>query len=111
MVQNMRTLPLPEAPIRCESEKPPAKPAPLGNDWLAKAREFMLSGSSEKTKQLIGKLYKAGEKIADKSPSGLYDKDARSYFKAYSQAIDAGKHGNQIDLPEHLRKQVGMQSP
>ena len=68
----------------------------------------MLSGSALKTKRLIGKLYKAGEEVADKSEQGLHHPDAQAYFRAYAQAIDAGKHGNNIDLPDHLRSRVGM---
>eukprot|EP00930_Biecheleria_cincta_P097084 TRINITY_DN88813_c0_g1_i1.p1 TRINITY_DN88813_c0_g1~~TRINITY_DN88813_c0_g1_i1.p1 ORF type:complete len:672 (+),score=86.51 TRINITY_DN88813_c0_g1_i1:156-2018(+) len=81
---------------------------PLGSNWLSEARRYMQSGDASRTKQMIGKLYCAGEKAADKSPDGLFDPDARAFFKAYAQAIDAGKHGNSIDLPERLRKEVGM---
>lgn len=80
----------------------------LGCNWLRDAREYMLSDNAMKTKRLIGKLYRAGEEVADKSEQGLHHPDAKAYFRAYAQAIDAGKHGNKIDLPEHLRAKVGM---
>ena len=80
----------------------------LGSDWLLEARKYMLSGSSAKNKRLIGKLYRAGEDIADNSEQGLCHPDAKAYFRAYAQAIDAGKHGNCIHLPEHLRAKVGL---
>ena len=51
--------------------------------------------------------YCVEEQVADKSHAGFNDTDASAYFKAYVQAIDTGKHGNRIALPEHLREQVG----
>lgn len=80
----------------------------LGSDWFRRAREYMCDCKSLESKRLIGRLYRAGEEIADRSPDGLDNEDAIAYFKAYVQAIDAGKHGNTINLPEHLRKRVGM---
>eukprot|EP00931_Biecheleriopsis_adriatica_P007729 TRINITY_DN108996_c0_g1_i1.p1 TRINITY_DN108996_c0_g1~~TRINITY_DN108996_c0_g1_i1.p1 ORF type:complete len:654 (-),score=107.88 TRINITY_DN108996_c0_g1_i1:6-1967(-) len=87
-------------------KKPSKKREPLGSKWFAEARDYMLSGEGATTKGMIGRLYCAGEKVADRY--GLGHPDARAYFKAFTQAIDAGKHGNAIDLPEHLRESVGM---
>ena len=77
-------------------------------DWLIEARRYMLSESAASNRGLISKLYRAGEDVADSSEQGLCHPDARAYFRAYAQAIDAGKHGNRIDLPERLRTKVGM---
>jgi hypothetical protein len=52
--------------------------------------------------------YAQGEHVADNSPQKLNDPDAMAHFRAYTQTIDAGKHGNHIDLPAHLRAKVGM---
>merc|ERR1712216_965015 len=103
IVQLVQPVPLAEA-----SKEPSQEREPLGNTWLDQARQYLLGGGASQVQRMIGKLYCAGERIADKSPDGLQDADARAYFKAYSQAIDAGKHGNSIDLPQHLRKAVGM---
>eukprot|EP00928_Gymnodinium_smaydae_P024264 TRINITY_DN19684_c0_g1_i1.p1 TRINITY_DN19684_c0_g1~~TRINITY_DN19684_c0_g1_i1.p1 ORF type:complete len:344 (-),score=42.48 TRINITY_DN19684_c0_g1_i1:310-1341(-) len=80
----------------------------LGSRWFQEARAYMLSSSAVKTKQLIGKLYRLGEQVADNCAEGLNHTDAKAYFRAYAQAIDAGKHGNHIHLPAHLRVQAGM---
>ena len=54
----------------------------------------------------IGRLYCAAERKADASEMGLDHPDARAYFAAYRQAIDRGKHGDEIELPEHLRQEL-----
>lgn len=108
IVRHIKPVSAPEAAAGEGSHVPTKKREPLGSNWLAEARRYMQGGGASRTKQMIGKLYCAGEKAADKSPEGLADPDARAFFKAYAQAIDAGKHGNSIDLPERLRKQVGM---
>mmetsp|Transcript_85388 Transcript_85388/g.150959 ORF Transcript_85388/g.150959 Transcript_85388/m.150959 type:complete len:641 (+) Transcript_85388:52-1974(+) len=107
IVRHVKPAACTEAAGNCGKEAS-QKQEQLAGRWLAEARQYMLSGGAAKTKSMIGKLYCAGEKVADKSPLGLDDPDARALFRAYSQAIDAGKHGNSIDLPEHLRKKVGM---
>ena len=95
-------------PLLGGSNEPSKIQLPLGDQWLDEARTYMMSDGASATKRLIGKLYCASERVADKSPQGLQAADARAFFKAYVQAIDAGKHGCAIDLPEHLRKEVGM---
>jgi len=80
----------------------------LGDSWFLEARKYILSSSNMSAKRLIGKLYRAGEAVADESELGLCHPDAKAYFRAYVQAIDTGKHGNCIHLPEHLRAKVGM---
>ena len=42
---------------------------------------------------LIGRLYRAAEKRAEKSSQGLQDPDVQALFRAYVQSIDTGKHG------------------
>ena len=84
----------------------------LGESLLEKARNHMLSPSSAKTKRLIGKFYKAGEKIAEESNLRLRHPDAIAFFRAYSQAIDSSKHG--CSVGQHLSKdqkaRVGMKT-
>jgi len=100
----------PEAaePVVADSHACSGKTEPLGGQWMSEARDYMRSGGTITTKRLIGKLYKAGEDVADKSEQGLRHPDAIAFFQAYAQAIDASKHGNCIDLPEHLRARVGL---
>ncbi|CAE7657210.1 unnamed protein product [Symbiodinium microadriaticum] len=76
--------------------------------WLARAQEHMLKSETIHEKDLIGRLYKAAEKIADESERGIRDPDARTLFIAYRQAIDHGKHGGEIDIPEHLQKRFRL---
>lgn len=111
VIQHIKPVSLKKHPIEDRSKELSKKREPLGDNWFLEAQNYMLSDDGAKAKQLIGKLYRAGEKVADESPLGLHDPDARAYFKAYTQAIDAGKHGNAIDLPDRLREKLGMPLP
>jgi len=108
IVGNLKPLPPPVGENGANKLGKPGRCDVLGLAWLQEARAYMLSDSAMTAKRLIGKLYRAGEEVADESPLGLGHPDAKAYFRAYAQAIDAGKHGNCIDLPEHLRAKVGM---
>ena len=50
----------------------------------------------------------AMEKAQTSSELGMDDPDAIAFGIAYRQALELGKHGGQITLPAHLRKQVGI---
>ena len=77
-------------------------------NWLARARAHMTCEQALVEKMLIGKLYNAMERKADESPNGLVDPDVRALGEAYVQAIDHGKHGDDILLPQHLRTELGL---
>jgi len=94
--------------VVAESHKSSGKTEPLGARWMSEAKDYMRSGDAMTSKRLIGKLYKAGEDVADNTEEGLRHPDAIAFFQAYAQAIDASKHGNRIDLPPHLRARVGL---
>ena len=51
--------------VKASSE--PSKREPFGCTWHISARSYMLSGGPSELTQAIGKLYRAGEKSADKS--------------------------------------------
>ena len=74
-----------------------AAAARQGDDWLARAQEHMTDAAVLREQLAIGKLYRAGERKAKASASGLDDADARACFEAYRQAIDRGKHGDERD--------------
>ena len=80
----------------------------LGVDWLVRAQAHMTDVRVLKEGMAIGKLYKAGERKAKQSALGLNDPDAAAFFTAYTMAIDHGKHGDGIELPDRLRKEVGL---
>jgi hypothetical protein len=76
--------------------------------WLEQAQKHMTDTEALAEKMLIGKLYNAGIRKADASTEGLKDPDARALLEAYVQAIDHGKHGDGIVLPQHLREELGI---
>lgn len=80
----------------------------LGDDWLKQAQAHMTDAQVLREAMAIGKLYKAGERKAKASALGLDDPDAMACFAAYRQAIDHGKHGDGISLPDHLRKELSL---
>jgi hypothetical protein len=51
----------------------------------------------------IGKIYKLWESLVEEQ--GMDSPDAVAVAKAYKQALDRGKHGGEVSLPQHLRKQ------
>lgn len=93
---------------RTETAELPRASAELGSAWLKLARQHMLDPEVLQQRNLIGRLYRAAEKRAKSSHLGLRDPDAQALFRAYVQCIDSGKHGNEIDIPKHLRKEVGL---
>lgn len=106
--------PLPDAAPAAKAE--PAQPEVaaeesslrLGDDWLALAQEHMTDAATLREGCAVGKLYRAGVRKAKESPRGLDDPDAIACFAAYRQAIDHGKHGAGVELPEHLRKELKL---
>ena len=81
----------------------PKRPETSPTAWLERAQEHMLKPETLHEGHLIGRLYNAAEKVADESELGIRDPDARALYQAYAQAIDQGKHGGEVAIPEHLR--------
>jgi len=96
----------PESALSTEASGDAA--AKLGDSWLTQAQQFMTSPELQNERVMIAKLYRAAEKKMNSSKLGMDDPDAQALFHAYSQAIDMGKHGGQLDLPDHLRKELGI---
>ena len=76
--------------------------------WLARAQAHMLKPETLHEGHKIGKLYNAAEAVADKSDLGIRDPDAQALFKAYAQAIDQGKHGGGVHIPDHLKSRFRL---
>ena len=75
----------------------------LGATWLASAQEHMLDVTALREHKDVCKLYKRWEQSVASSSLGMDDADARSYAEAYVQALEHGKHGEGVRLPEHLQ--------
>ncbi len=76
-------------------------------DWFQTSQEFMIENPVHEMGQLIGSLYKLcldfSEKDKDQS---IRNPDAEAFAEAYDQALEHGKHGTKIVLPQHLHKEV-----
>ena len=85
-----------------------AKPEhPYDPEWLSKTQELMTDVSAMRALQaLIGKLYTAAKKVADKSEKGMHDEESIMYARAYKNALEIGKHGGQVNLPAHLHANI-----
>jgi hypothetical protein len=82
--------------------------ADFAMNWLAHAHAHMTDARALAEQMLVGKLYNAMKRRADNSQDGLAHPDARALGEAYVQAIDRGKHGDEIQLPQHLRDELSM---
>jgi len=80
-----------------------APPSSLEGNWFTKAQEFMADPKLCEIDELVCKLYKASEKAADADEERfMRNPDAECFADAYYQALDNGKHGTKVILPEHL---------
>lgn len=105
ILSQMEASPLPDLELEDDGKLKTLESA--DPEWLDKAQEMMLdAGKLNAMGQLTGKLYKLGEKIADKSVLGLKDPDAAACFEAYNCALEFKKHGGGISLPEHLHDKI-----
>jgi len=95
-------------PAVSAGQPPPKPPKGLGTGWLDQAQAHMLSAETLHEGHQIGRYYRAAEKIADESELGIRHPDAKALFRAYAQAIDQGKHGGDIVLPDHLRAKLRL---
>ena len=78
-------------------------------NWLQDAQDLMIDvGKLNQMGQLTGKLYKLGEKAAEKSDLGLRDEDAIAFFDAFKQSLEFNKHGNAIRLPLRLHSHLDL---
>lgn len=72
-------------------------------DWFTKAQEFMVQPDTCLVGALVGKLYNASEKAADDDKGkSMMNEDAMAFANAYYDALENGKHGTKIKLPQHL---------
>jgi len=80
----------------------------FADNWLSHAHAHMTDATALAEQMLIGKLYNAMKQKADLSQEGLAHPDARALGQAYVQAIDRGKHGDAVVLPQHLLEELGI---
>jgi hypothetical protein len=94
--------------IRRGIDKVISGPPPRGkgsSTWLDDAQNMMLHLSRFKNaSRLTGKLYTLCIKTSKESEKGIYDKDSRSFGRAFKDSLDVAKHGGQVNLPSHLRE-------
>ena len=87
---------------------PSKKGEPLWNKWPPEAWRYMPSGGAGTTKQMIGKLYCAGEKLADEHGSGHADAIVSS--EPRPRPLTQPNMANRV-RPERRRRQArGRQS-
>lgn len=107
ILQQVKTDPIVENAIVEEedgNEKNDKKP---NHNWLKEAQQLMVdSASIQDLGALTGCLYKLAEKTADASNLYMRDPDAIAFANAYNQALEYGKHGGKINLPDHLHAEV-----
>jgi hypothetical protein len=58
----------------------------------------------------IGRIYRLWESTAAQRPAGIDDPDALVLADAYLQALNAGKHGGELELPSHLQAKLDAHS-
>lgn len=77
-------------------------------DWFQQVQNYLISGLVVNENQLISRIYKEMEKVLKTSAQGMDDPDYIHYADAYLLAIDRGKHGIDVVLPQRLRAAVGL---
>eukprot|EP00930_Biecheleria_cincta_P078511 TRINITY_DN66003_c0_g1_i1.p1 TRINITY_DN66003_c0_g1~~TRINITY_DN66003_c0_g1_i1.p1 ORF type:complete len:151 (-),score=26.98 TRINITY_DN66003_c0_g1_i1:123-575(-) len=80
----------------------------FGAHWLKHAQTHMTDAIALAEQMLIGRHYNAMIQKADASQEGLSHPDALALGKTYVRAIDRGKHGDEIVLPQYLREEIVM---
>jgi hypothetical protein len=101
---NLQTLPVTDLPV---DEELSLDTGEHSDDWFKEAQQLMVcAGTVEEIGALTGKLYRLFTKTADESKDKIADPDAIAYADAFNQALEFGKHGNKIILPQHLQTQV-----
>lgn len=74
--------------------------------WLDQARDHMRDPQTLKLSVAYGVLYKEMEKY--QKVGGMDDERALECGRAYLQALDNGKHGGIIDVPECVAQKLGV---
>ena len=92
---------------RSASSSSSSSSAPASN-WYTDVQRHLSMNSMLEDHALVSRMYKEMTKIHDSSPLGMDDPDAIAYANAYLAAIDRGKHGIEVLLPDHLRKVIGL---
>jgi hypothetical protein len=89
------------------SEGPPRRTNHDNEDWFTHAQEDTLKlDHIAGVGKLTGMLYRKSEKLGKESRDKIWNADARAFAKAFKQSLDAYKHGNAIELPQHLETEV-----
>jgi hypothetical protein len=78
------------------------------SDWFTQVQRHLVTNCMMEDHALISKIYMHMSKIHESSSLGMDDPDAISCANAYLASIDRGKHGIEVLLPPHLRKQFGL---
>ncbi|KAL3935529.1 MAG: hypothetical protein SGBAC_008972 [Bacillariaceae sp.] len=99
VVDTMTALPLVDHPTKDDGK---LSTVPSNPNWFRESQDVMIENLRFELGYLIGALYKAAEKIANKSDKKLGDPDALALFEAYNEALEYQKHGRPIRLPSHL---------
>ncbi|KNC83425.1 hypothetical protein SARC_04314 [Sphaeroforma arctica JP610] len=73
----------------------------LGDDWFKEGQRFLKDPERMTEKRDISVLYGLWKDCAELY--GLDHRDSRGFEAAFVQAIDQGKHGDEIELDDDLR--------
>jgi hypothetical protein len=108
ILQRTKAEPITDAERLLPSETTETKPkSPYDPDWLEKTQRLMLDAVAlGDLHRLIGKLYNTAKEVADKSPRFMHEPDAISFARACKRALEMGKHGGKVYLPEHLHEKL-----
>ena len=123
ILQHLEADPLEDIPMEAPKEKTTKADTGIGNgdvdstsagtrvimedDWFEKAQAFMADSELSEISELIGKLYTANGKAADADGERfMRNPDAIAFADAFYQALENGKHGTKVVLPEHLWEKI-----
>lgn len=79
-----------------------ARPDPASR--LREVHTYLTDPTTLRGPREIGRIYRAWESLVAQRPDGMDDPDALLLAEAYLQALNAGKHGGESNLPPHLRE-------
>lgn len=71
---------------------------------VAELHKYIVGGWSARLRSVL----ELGNQFIEFAAAILTKSILQALFRAYVQCIDSGKHGNEIDIPKHLRKEVGL---
>ena len=94
-------------PIVDVSEDSSTKEPVHDDNWFEKAQSLLVDPSRQICiDQMVKKFHALSKKTADNSDAFMADADCRAFAAAYQAALDIGKHGGKVTLPEHLHDKV-----